>query len=63
VDAIVRAAGAAQVERNGRAGNGFEASGADGVFDPLVEQLEEHVVEAGVEDSSQAVARAVKGVD
>jgi hypothetical protein len=61
VDAIVRAAAAAQVERNGRSGNGYAISSADGVFDPLVEEIDEQGVEVDVEDSprAQAVARAV----
>ncbi len=63
VDAIVRAAG----RRRGQAttvtsANGARGAGADGLFDPLVEEVDERGVEVDAEDSPrmQAVARAVK---
>src|SRR5690349_5244245 len=59
VDSIARAAGVAQA---GHSGNGNAMPDADGVFDPLVEEVEEHGVVVDVEDSprTQAVARAVR---
>ena len=62
VDAIIRAAGVDDVSGNGHHANGHSDDGAEGLFDPLVEELDERGVDVDTEDSPrmQAVARAVK---
>lgn len=62
VDAILSAAGLGEFGGNGHDANGDAELGAEGLFDPLVEEVEEQGVEVDVEDSPrmQAVARAVK---
>lgn len=63
VDAILRAAGIEESGGDGNvATNGHAAAAADGLFDPLVEEVEEHGVEIEADDSPrvQAVARAVQ---
>jgi very-short-patch-repair endonuclease len=63
VDAILRAAGADESRGDGDAAtNGHAAAGVEGLFDPLVEEVEEHGVEVEADDSPrvQAVARAVQ---
>jgi hypothetical protein len=62
VDAILNAAGLGEAGVNGHDANGHADIAADGLFDPLVEEVEEHGVEVDAEDSPRmrAVARAVK---
>lgn len=62
VDAIRSAAALGEFGGNRHDANGHTELGAEGLFDPLVEEVEEHGVEVDVEDSPrmQAVARAVK---
>jgi hypothetical protein len=58
VDAILRAAGLTEHSGNGHGGN----DATDGLFDPLIEEIEQRGVEVEADDSPrvQAVARAVK---
>jgi len=62
VDAILNAAGVGETSSNGQEANGHSELEAEGLFDPLVDEVEEHGVQVHVEDSPrmQAVARAVK---
>jgi len=59
VDAILRASG---IDHGDKSTNGHSETADEGLFDPLIEQVEEHGVEAEADDSPrmQAVARAVK---
>jgi hypothetical protein len=47
------------VSGDGHGGNGISELGAEGLFDPLVEEVDEHGVEVDAEDSPrmQAVAK------
>jgi very-short-patch-repair endonuclease len=62
VDVILRAARVVETSGNGHDADGHSEIETEGLFDPLVEEVEEHGVEVDVEDSPrrQAVARAVK---
>jgi very-short-patch-repair endonuclease len=62
VDTILNAAGAPEADDDGHDADGRSELESQGLFDPLVEEVEEHGVEVDAEDSprTQAVARAVK---